>query len=47
MSTPKTYSAYQTMSPSDFYREVELGMRRAPEERARAVKEFWNWLTRR
>lgn len=43
MSTPKTY---KPMRPSDFSREIESGMRRAPEERAKAVREFWTWLTR-
>jgi len=46
MSTQKTYQTYSNMSPSEFAREVQAGMHRAPRERAKAVQEFWNWLTR-
>ncbi len=31
----------------DFNRRMEEGLRRAPEERARAIREFWGWMTRR
>ncbi|MEM7291310.1 MAG: hypothetical protein AAF412_13225 [Pseudomonadota bacterium] len=47
MSTPKTYQTYTIMSPSEFSREINLGMKRAPEERAKAIREFWGWLSRR
>ena len=30
----------------DFNRRMEEGLKRAPEERARALKEFWGWFTR-
>lgn len=32
---------------SDFNRRMEEGLRRAPEERAKAIREFWGWMTRR
>ena len=31
---------------ADFNRKMEEGLRRAPEERAKALKDFWNWFTR-
>jgi len=31
---------------ADFYRRMEEGLKRAPEERALALKEFWNWFTK-
>ncbi|MDJ0612605.1 MAG: hypothetical protein QNJ29_02950 [Rhizobiaceae bacterium] len=46
MSIRNTQGAYKILSPSEFSREIEAGMRRAPEERAKAVKAFWGWLTR-
>lgn len=30
----------------DFNRRMEEGLKRAPEERAIALKEFWGWFTR-
>jgi hypothetical protein len=30
----------------DFTRRMEEGLKRAPEERAIALKEFWGWFTR-
>lgn len=30
----------------DFDRRVREGIRNAPEERAKAVKEFWQWVVR-
>lgn len=32
--------------PADFNRRMEEGLRRAPEERAKAIREFWGWITR-
>jgi len=46
MTNAKTYTLYNRMSPSDFSREIQAGVNRAPEERAKAVRDFWNWLTR-
>lgn len=40
--TPTQQNPYHRTS--DFNRRMEEGMRRAPEERARAVREFWNWM---
>ena len=37
---------FHTFSSADFNRRIEEGMRRAPQERAKAIKEFWGWLTR-
>ena len=31
----------------DFNARIEEGIRRAPEERAKAIREFWNWFTAR
>ncbi len=31
---------------ADFNRRMEEGLRRAPQERAKALKDFWGWLTR-
>lgn len=31
---------------SDFTRRKDEGLKRAPEERAIALKEFWGWFTR-
>ncbi|MBO6813605.1 MAG: hypothetical protein JJ891_02010 [Rhizobiaceae bacterium] len=30
----------------DFDRRVREGLRNAPEERAKAIKEFWQWVVR-
>jgi len=46
MTNSKTYKPYNKMSASDFSREIQAGVNRAPEERAKAVRDFWNWLTR-
>ena len=32
---------------ADFNSRLEEGLRRAPLERAKAVKEFWNWIVAR
>ncbi|MGI9350479.1 MAG: hypothetical protein ACR2O3_02850 [Rhizobiaceae bacterium] len=50
MSTPKAkaaekFAAYPTYSPTEFNRRIEEGVKRAPEERAKALKEFWGWIT--
>jgi len=49
MSTPKTmnpnHSDFQaTLGVSVFNRRIEEGLRRAPIERAKAIKEFWGWV---
>lgn len=45
MSTPKTkFFTYPAPGTPDFYRQMDEGMRRAPIERAKAVREFWNWI---
>lgn len=31
---------------ADFNRRMDEGLRRAPEERAKALKDFWSWFTR-
>jgi hypothetical protein len=31
---------------SNFHRQMEEGLRRAPEERTKALKDFWSWFTR-
>lgn len=31
---------------SDFNRRMEEGLKRAPEERAIALKDFWTWFTK-
>lgn len=31
---------------ADFNRRMDEGLKRAPEERALALKEFWSWFTR-
>ena len=32
---------------AEFNARIEEGLRRAPEERAQAVKDFWNWIVAR
>lgn len=31
---------------ADFDRRMNEGLKRAPEERAKAVKDFWSWFTK-
>ena len=31
---------------ADFTRQMEEGLKRAPQERAKALKDFWIWFTR-
>lgn len=31
---------------ADFNRRMDEGLKRAPEERAQALKEFWGWFTK-
>lgn len=31
---------------ADFDRRMNEGLKRAPEERAQAVKDFWSWFTK-
>ena len=50
MSTPKTkaaekFAGYTIYSPTEFNRRIEEGLKRAPEERAKALKEIWSWIT--
>ncbi|MEM9330264.1 MAG: hypothetical protein AAGA53_02995 [Pseudomonadota bacterium] len=33
-----------TLGTAEFNRRVEEGLKRAPEERAKAIKEFWCWI---
>ena len=37
---------YRPYPPAEFNRRVEEGIRRAPEERAKALREFFSWLAR-
>jgi len=39
-------AGFNNYKTANFNARVEEGIRRAPEERAIAVREFWNWLTR-
>lgn len=32
---------------AEFNHRVEAGLRQAPIERAKAVREFWNWIIRK
>ena len=38
---------YQITSASEFNRRINEGLRRAPYERAKAIREMWGWITRR
>jgi len=31
---------------ADFHRKMEEGLKRAPQERTLALKEFWSWFTK-
>lgn len=52
MFTPKTLNASEAMDftpygTREFNLRVDEGLRRAPQERAKAIKEFWSYLTSR
>lgn len=38
---------YNTYSTTEFNRKITEGIRRAPYERAKAIREFWALITRR
>jgi len=46
MSTRNTQNASYCPNTLDFNRKIEEGIKRAPAERAKAMKDFWNWFTR-
>ncbi|MEO0327811.1 MAG: hypothetical protein AAF217_04360 [Pseudomonadota bacterium] len=52
MSTPKAKNfketaTFSTFGTAEFNRRVEEGMKQAPIERAKALKEFWGWIAGR
>ena len=52
MFTPKTQTTnnsfgYTPYGTAEFNRRIEEGIRRAPMERAKALKEFWGWIASR
>ena len=49
MSTPKTripvHSDFHApLGVASFNRRIEEGLKRAPVERAKAIREFWSWI---
>lgn len=44
MSTPKTYAPYEIKGPAAYAHEIQAGIHRAPKERAKAIRDFWNWM---
>lgn len=38
------HNQYATLSPSEFNRRIEDGLRRAPEERSKALREILSWF---
>ena len=47
-NTPNRFIArnFPHYNAADFNRRMEEGLKRAPEERAQALKEFWSWFNR-
>ena len=45
-ATAKTIR-YHSLNSSELNRRIDEGIRRAPEERAIAMREFFSWITRR
>lgn len=45
MSHSINKTAYHTLSATEFNRRIEDGLRRAPEERSKALKDIWAWFT--
>ncbi|MEM7214610.1 MAG: hypothetical protein AAF423_03630 [Pseudomonadota bacterium] len=39
------HSAYTPFSTGELNRRIEEGLKRAPQERAKALKEIWGWIT--
>ncbi len=37
---------FPTITGSELDRKIQQGLRRAPMERAKALREFWSWITR-
>ena len=45
-SFPNAVLPYQALSASEFNRQIECGIRRAPAERAKALRDIWSWFAR-
>lgn len=41
---PDEIHHFPTLGTTEFNLAIEQGLKRAPQERAKAVKEFFNWI---